>query len=138
MLKPKLQIIVAEDDVDDKLLLLDALSENLIDESKVVFAEDGEDLLNKLENADRIPTIIILDLNMPKKDGREALKEIKMNEKFKHIPVIVLTTSSSEVDVAMTYKEGGNTYFTKPRLYSDLVEMVGVIKKYWLEKALLA
>ncbi len=137
MLKQKLQIIIAEDDGDDKLLLLDAFTENFIDESNIVFAENGEELLIKLQSTNFNPTIIIMDLNMPKKDGREALREIKMDESLKHIPVIILTTSSSELDVKMTYKEGGSTYFTKPRLYSDLVEIVGVIKNYWLEKAIL-
>lgn len=138
MHKLNLQIIVAEDDADDQMLLLDAFSDNQIDGSKVFFAEDGEALLKKLKMMSPSPKLILLDLNMPKKDGRETLREIKMDKDLKHIPVIILTTSNADSDVIFTYREGGNTYFTKPKLYSDLVGFVGILKKYWLEKAVLS
>jgi len=130
-----LRIIVAEDDMDDKLLLQEALEENGISDQDLAFVENGDELIRMLEADFNRPTIVLLDLNMPKKDGREALREIKNNEMLKHIPIIVLTTSNSEEDIRLAYKEGSNTFFTKPALFNDLIEIVSIIKSYWLEKA---
>ncbi len=130
-----LSIIIAEDDADDRLLIQDALHENQIEKRQIIFAEDGEELLHLLKGNDYHPHIIFLDLNMPRKDGRQALKEIKSDENLKHIPVIIFTTSSSDEDIFNCYHEGSNTYFTKPARFQELVEIVKVIKSYWMEKA---
>lgn len=124
--------------MDDQLLLRDALRENGITSSDVIFVENGDELLTLLEDRHARPILVLLDLNMPKKDGREALREIKTSERHRHIPIVVLTTSSSEDDVRLAYRSGANTFFIKPPIFQDLVEIVRVIKLYWLEKAALA
>lgn len=131
-------ILVAEDDLDDKLLIQDAFEENGLGSMPIEYVENGDELLQVLNKNMQLPVLIFMDLNMPKKDGREALKEIKSSPRLKHIPVIVFTTSNSEDDIRMSYLHGVNTYFTKPALFSELVETVGIIKKYWLEKAALS
>lgn len=133
-----LKILIAEDDNDDKLLIQDALDDIGIKFEDTFYVSDGEELLNKLKIENNLPLLILLDLNMPIKDGRQALKEIKNSDLLKHIPVIIFTTSSSEEDIKISYKFGTNTYFTKPSLYSEMVEIMELIKKYWLEKARLA
>lgn len=133
-----IHLVIAEDDIDDRLLMADALNENGINMNSTVFAEDGDQLLKLLKGAKVLPDIIMLDLNMPKKDGREALKEIRADYTLKHIPIIVFTTSNSEEDIKLAYHEGGNTFITKPALYSELVDTLATIKKYWFEKAALA
>ncbi|UII30298.1 response regulator [Fulvivirga ulvae] len=128
-------IIIAEDDSDDRLLIEDALNENNIPSEKLIFVSDGEELMDRLKDKANQPAMVFLDLNMPKKDGRQALKEIKQDEKLKHIPIIVFSTSSSEEDIRTSYKNGVNTYFTKPSKYSDMLEIIAAVKAYWWEKA---
>ncbi|ELR69279.1 response regulator receiver protein [Fulvivirga imtechensis AK7] len=130
-------IIIAEDDADDRLLIEDALNENSIASSNLIFVRDGEELLQILQDNPQNPSIVILDLNMPKKDGRQALKEIKQNNDLKHIPVIVFSTSSSADDIRSSYKNGVNTYFTKPSKYTELVAIIATVKDYWWDKAAL-
>ena len=130
-------IVIAEDDADDQLLLHDALIENGLDSIRTSFVQDGQELLDLLVEDSQLPDIILLDLNMPRKDGRESLREIKANKNFSHIPIIVFTTSNNEEDIKYTYREGGSTYITKPALFSDLVDTLGTLKKYWFEKAVL-
>lgn len=131
-------IIIAEDDADDRLLIEDALNENNIDSKDLMFVDDGEALIEVLDSNTNSPCMVFLDLNMPKKDGRQALKEIKEDKRFKHIPVIVFSTSNSVDDIKTSYQNGVNTYFTKPSKYSDLVEILRTVKSYWWEKARLA
>ena len=131
-------VLIAEDDLDDQLLLQEALSENGIAARDVAFVGDGEELLERLAGIGRRPAIVLLDLNMPRKDGRETLREIKSNKSYSHIPVLILTTSNSEDDIRLSYKNGSNTFFVKPPLFRDLVEIIRVIKHYWLERAALA
>lgn len=131
-------IIIAEDDADDRLLIEDALNENNIDSKDLMFVDDGEALIELLDSNTNSPCMVFLDLNMPKKDGRQALKEIKEDKRFKHIPVIVFSTSNSVDDIKTSYQNGVNTYFTKPSKYSDLVEILRTVKSYWWEKARLA
>lgn len=133
-----LYIIIAEDDADDRLLLQDALVENGLTDIKTSFAEDGDELLSMLNGNNVLPDLIMLDLNMPRKDGRQSLREIKSDDQLRHIPIIIFTTSNSEEDIKYTYKEGGNTFITKPALFSDLVDTLATLKKYWFEKAVLA
>ena len=130
-------LVIAEDDVDDQLLLQDALVESGLDNIRINFVQNGEELLQLLDEQSHLPDLILLDLNMPRKDGRESLKEIKANKNLSHIPIIIFTTSNNEEDIKYTYREGGSTYITKPALFSDLVDTLGTVKKYWFEKAVL-
>jgi len=80
-----------------------------------------------------LPGLILLDLNMPRKDGREALKEIKANPQFRRIPIVVLTTSKAEEDILRSYDLGVNSYVTKPVTFKSLVELIKVLGQYWFE-----
>ena len=131
------RMIIAEDDLDDQLLIKEALLESGLKPDTIVFVQDGQALLNYLRTSESKPSLILLDLNMPKMDGREALREIKKDATFSHIPVVIFTTSKNEDDIQLTYRTGGNSFFTKPALFDDLVETMQVIKRYWFEKAVL-
>lgn len=130
-------ILLAEDDPDDRMLLQDAVSEGrLVNELRCV--EDGEDLMDYLHQRGRHaeaprPGLILLDLNMPKKDGREALREIKADPSLRQIPVVVLTTSKAEEDVFRSYDLGANSFVTKPVTFQSLVELMKTLNRYWLE-----
>ncbi|VUD58815.1 Response regulator rcp1 [Thalassocella blandensis] len=127
-------LIIADDDLDDQLLIKDALEQNGVDQKSVTFVENGEDLLSILNNSTKeLPSLILLDLNMPKKDGRETLIDLKKHERYKSIPVIIFSTSSIPEDIKVMYEHGANTFITKPSLYEDLVKTMGVVKSYWLE-----
>ena len=103
--------------------------------------EDGEELLDYLRRRGKYadpkesprPGLVLLDLNMPRKDGREALREIKSDPKLRDIPVVVLTTSKAEEDIARSYNLGVNSYITKPVKFSALVEVMKALGKYWFE-----
>ncbi|PAX53155.1 two-component system response regulator [Brunnivagina elsteri CCALA 953] len=134
------RILLADDDEDDCMLAREALAESrLLSELYVV--RDGEELLDYLYHRGKYanpkssprPGLILLDLNMPKKDGREALKEIKNDPKLKQIPVIVLTTSKAEEDIYHTYDLGANSFIIKPMDFESLVEVMRTIGKYWFE-----
>lgn len=137
-LKP-FSILVAEDDEDDYLLTLEALKEAGVS-SEVHWVKDGNETLEYLStvlegncgSSRQFPSLILLDLNMPKKDGREALEEIKSNPNFRKIPVIVMTTSSADSDITKSYDLGVNSFIQKPDRFHDLVEMVRVVVNYWL------
>jgi len=131
-------ILMAEDDPDDRVLARDALAEcGLADDLR--FVENGEELLDFLLQRGKYdaqtprPGLILLDLNMPVKDGREVLKEIKTNPALRQIPVIVLTTSRADTDIDRTYLLGANSYVTKPVRYESLVEVMRAICQYWLK-----
>src|ERR1044071_9999505 len=130
-------ILIAEDDPDDRVLTKEAFEESRL-LNEVYFVEDGEELINYLERKGEYaesprPNLILLDLNMPKKDGREALKEIKSNPDFRRIPIVVMTTSKAEEDIFRSYDLGVNSYVTKPVKFESLVETIKVIGKYWFE-----
>lgn len=135
-----LVILMADDDPDDRLLTEDALRECRL-ANPVRFVQDGEELMEYLERRGRytsassapMPGLILLDLNMPRKNGREALREIKASPLLRSIPVIVLTTSSSEEDIAAAYATGANSYISKPVTFEGLVEVMKRIRLYWLE-----
>lgn len=140
-------ILIAEDDPDDRLLALDAMEEASFSQHHIGFVNNGEELMDYLKkscasegNLDGpgLPLLILLDLNMPKKDGREALKEIKSHPDLKKIPVIILTTSQRQDDINQSYDLGANTYMLKPVTYEELVQLMGTIKRYWKEHALLS
>jgi CheY-like chemotaxis protein len=132
-------ILLAEDDPDDQLLVKRAFaSADLTTDLR--FVNDGEELLDYLyhragqsEETSPRPGLILLDLNMPKKDGREALREIKADPGLKHIPVIVLTTSNREEDIFQSYAMGASSYIVKPVVFSDLVEVIKTLETYWFQ-----
>ncbi len=134
------RILIADDDEDDLLLIADAFEEARLT-NPIDFVKDGEELMQYLRKEGQyagtddipLPGIILLDLNMPKKDGRTALKEIREDPKLHKIPIIVLTTSKSEEDILKTYDLGVNSFITKPVTFDRLVEVVRVLRKYWIE-----
>ncbi len=125
--------LIAEDDEDDYLLTLEALKDAGVDNA-VHWVKDGEALMEFLAR-DEIPPIglIILDLNMPRKDGREALREIKNHPRHRRLPVIVLTTSRAEADVAQSYDLGVNSFIRKPSRFHELVEVFRELSHYWFK-----
>lgn len=131
-------IVVAEDDEDDYLLITEAL--NGVDNiGGIHWTKDGEELLSYLdacEESDKArekkPSLIILDFNMPKKDGREALEEIKKHPERKKIPVIVLTTSQANSDIEQAYQLGANSFIQKPFKYVEFKSTMDALQKYWL------
>lgn len=133
-------ILIADDDPEDRMLAKDALEENRL-ANDLHFVEDGEELLDYLKNqgkySDNVnyprPGLILLDLNMPKMDGREALKEIKRDENLRLIPVVILTTSKAEEDILRSYNLGVNSFITKPVTFDALVEIMKTLSKYWFE-----
>ncbi len=135
-----IRILIADDDADDRMLIGDALEEARLN-NPVEFVEDGVELMEYLKHEGKyahltendLPGIILLDLNMPRKDGRTALKEIRENDDLRRIPIVVLTTSKSEEDILRTYNLGVNSFITKPVTFDKLVELAQVIGKYWIE-----
>ncbi len=135
-----LTILMADDDEDDRLLAKDALTESLI-RNRLEFVENGVQLVNYLlgvgEYADRaqypLPGLILLDLNMPLMDGREALASIKSNQHLRRIPVVILTTSKLEEDLIRGYDLGAASYITKPVTFEGLVDMMKTLGRYWIE-----
>ena len=132
-------ILLADDDEDDRLMTRDALRDARL-HNDLRFVVDGVDLMDYLYGRGRYtdgdhprPDLILLDLNMPRKDGREALAEIKGDPSLRKIPVVVLTTSKAEEDLVRTYDLGVNSFITKPVTFLGLVEVMKVFKRYWLE-----
>ena len=130
-------VIIADDDIDDRLLLTEALVENGVERDRIVLACDGEELLSVLALYAQSSSLVFLDLNMPKKNGLRVLEAMRANPTQRHIPVLVFTTSNSRSDILSSYDLGCNAYFEKPYSYSELVDMVGIIKAYWFQKATL-
>jgi two-component system response regulator len=134
-------ILVAEDDSDDRFLLQTAFKEKGFND-KVEFVENGVELLEYLTRVhddktgnNSYPYFILLDLNMPKKDGREVLKEIKQHPVFKKIPIIVFTTTRNENEIRRCYELGANTYIVKPVSFEGLLKVVENIRTYWSSTA---
>jgi CheY-like chemotaxis protein len=133
-------ILLADDDEEDRMLASDALEESRV-VNDLRFVEDGEELLDylfhrgKYSDPESSPTpgLILLDLNMPRKDGREALREIKANADLRRIPIVVLTTSKAEEDIYRTYDLGANSFITKPVSFEGLVAVMRDIGRYWIE-----
>jgi len=131
-------ILMAEDDLDDRLLARDALAECSLG-GDLRFVDNGEELIDyllqrgKFEAGASLPGLILLDLNMPLKDGREALREIKSHDSLRRIPVVVFTTSRADTDIALIYSLGANSFITKPVRYETLVEVMRTIGQYWLK-----
>jgi CheY-like chemotaxis protein len=133
-------ILIADDDEEDRMLARDALSEShLLNE--IHFAEDGEELLDYLNCRGKFtppaiaprPGLILLDLNMPKKDGREALREIKADPKLRQIPVVVMTTSKANEDVFASYDAGANSFIAKTVTFEGLIDVMKSLGRYWFQ-----
>jgi len=132
--------LMADDDPDDRLLIKEAFQESLISNS-IYFVEDGVELLDYLRWQDKFanpkdaptPDLILLDLNMPRKDGREALAEIKSDPRLRYIPVVVLTTSKAEEDIMRSYDIGAASYITKPVTFDGLVDAIRGLGQYWVQ-----
>lgn len=133
-------ILMADDDDDDFLLTQKALQQSKL-LNKLIRVKDGEELLDYLKrrgsfskNDDCVrPGVILLDLNMPRKDGREALKEIKTDPELQSIPVVVFTTSKAEEDIYKSYELGVNSFITKPVTFENLIEVMKTLGTYWFE-----
>lgn len=139
--KIPITILICDDDEDDRMLTQQALEDAHISNA-LRFVEDGEELMDYLYQRGRFsgetgsaprPGLILLDLNMPKMDGREALQRIKRDITLHDIPVVVLTTSGLDEDVIRSYRLGVNSFITKPVTFSGLVEAMNVLGRYWLE-----
>jgi len=131
-------ILMAEDDADDQLLVQEAFAECGVKE-QIRFVANGEELLDYLmgrgpyavaRTAPR-PGLILLDLNMPRKDGREALKEIRAHPGLRQVPIVVFTTSRADTDIRTVYELGANSFITKPARFEALVEVMKVLSQYW-------
>ncbi len=138
-LNPKRAVILmADDDDDDRLLARDALAECQVS-AELHCVENGEELLNYLLRRGPYldparsprPGLILLDLNMPRKDGRDALREIKLHPELRRIPVVVLTTSRADTDIERIYDLGANSFIAKPVSFHSLVEVMKALAGYW-------
>lgn len=133
-------ILMADDDADDRLLCQQALEESRV-LNDLRFVEDGEQLLDYLYRRGEYvdaeknprPGLILLDLNMPRKDGREALKEIKADPELRRIPIVVMTTSQAEEDIYRSYDLGANSFVTKPVTFDRLVDLMKALGHFWVE-----
>ncbi len=133
-------ILMADDDADDCLLVQEALRESK-QSHDLRIVRDGQQLLDYLRRRgeyQRVPAVpwpdlILLDLKMPRKDGREALSELKADPRLRSIPIVVLTTSTARDDIGFCYRMGENSYITKPATFSGLVDLLSTLSKYWFE-----
>jgi CheY-like chemotaxis protein len=138
--KEILPILMVDDDPDDRLLTEKALRTNRVI-NPILFLEDGEELVDYLRRHGKYegskqaprPCFILLDLNMPRMDGRKALEIIKSDPALRKIPVVILTTSQAEEDILKTYNLGANSFITKPIDFESLVSLMDSLKQYWLE-----
>ncbi|WP_137166673.1 response regulator [Salinimonas lutimaris] len=135
-----INILMADDDEDDRLLTLDALKESRV-LNNLYCVEDGVELLEFLRREGKYadpkdsprPSLILLDLNMPRMDGREALQEVKADPALRGIPVVILTTSKEEEDMLRGYDLGCASYITKPVNFEGLVDLMRTLGRYWIE-----
>ena len=137
-------VLIADDDYEDRMLIRDAFSENRF-RSDLRFVEDGEEVTNYLLRRDDYenpidsprPSLLILDLNMPKKDGCETLSFLRGHPEFRSIPVVVFTTSNAGEEVDRAYSLGANSFLTKPVSYTELCNMVNQLVQYWFQMVVL-
>lgn len=133
-----IHLLMADDDADDRQMTKEALEESRV-VNEIGFVEDGEQLMDYLHHRGKYasgtirPDLILLDLNMPRKDGREALAEIKGDPTLRQIPVVILTTSKAEEDIFRSYDLGVNSYVTKPVTFQGLVEVMRGLGCYWVQ-----
>jgi CheY-like chemotaxis protein len=135
-----IRIVVADDDADDRMMIRDAFEESKLG-NPIDFVEDGMELMEYLNREGKyanlagqpFPGFILLDLNMPRKDGRTALKEIKESAELHRIPIVILTTSKAEEDIIKTYNLGVNSFICKPVSFDKLVDIVKTVGHYWIQ-----
>jgi CheY-like chemotaxis protein len=135
-----IRIVVADDDADDRMMIRDAFEESKLG-NPIDFVEDGMELMEYLNREGKYanltgqpyPGFILLDLNMPRKDGRTALKEIKESAELHRIPIVILTTSKAEEDIIKTYNLGVNSFICKPVSFDKLVDIVKTVGHYWIQ-----
>lgn len=134
-MKSKHYILIVDDDADDREIIKDAFVAGSPDGYEYIFLENGDRLIEYLENTvqDGIPSLVLLDLNMPGKDGRETLRDLKSDKRYQSIPIIVFTTSSSTRDKITAYDLGANCFISKPDTFNKLVELTHSISKLWLQ-----
>lgn len=133
-------ILLADDDEEDRMLACDALAESRLS-NEIHCVVDGEDLMDYLRGRRKYappakaprPGLILLDLNMPKKDGREALHEIKSDPDLRNIPVVILTTSQADEDILATYESGASSFISKPISFEGMVNLMKGLGRYWFE-----
>lgn len=133
-------ILIAEDDADDQLLIRDALQESGC-RNPIRFVNDGEELLEYLRHHGNYtdpalypkPGLIVLDLNMPRMDGREALGQIKHDRGLRQIPIIILSTSTAQEDIRNAYDLGANSFLGKPGRFDELVALISKFNSFWLD-----
>ena len=140
MPETEITILMADDDQGDRRLTQEAFQQHRI-QHRLKFVENGEQLIDYLlqqgefaapDDSPR-PSLILLDLNMPRKNGSEALQEIKSHPQLRRIPIVILTTSKAEEDIARAYDLGANSFITKPMTFDGLAKVVEVLSKYWLD-----
>ncbi len=132
-----LSILMAEDDADDRILLSDAFRDSGVDVA-LEFVPDGVELMARLQRLlddphSKLPDLLLLDLNMPRMDGREALHAIREHAGLKHLPVIVLTTSRAQLDILASYRLGANSFVTKPNRFDDLISVLRSLQSYRMD-----
>ena len=135
-----IRLLMADDDTDDCALTKDALEESRL-LNTISFVHDGEELMDYLlhrrnygaDGTSARPDLILLDLNMPRKDGREAIKEIRGHRSLRLIPIVVLTTSKAEEDILRSYDLGASAFITKPVTFAGLVEVMKSLGRFWFE-----
>jgi CheY-like chemotaxis protein len=126
-----LTILVAEDDSDDRDLTRDAFAASKVTHA-LQFVANGEDLLEQIESGE-LPALILLDLKMPRMDGHQTLTALKSDVRLRHIPVVMLTTSHADADVARSYELGASSFITKPSTFEEFIVAVDTFGKYWLD-----
>ena len=126
-------ILLVEDNPDDEALMLRALKKNNI-ANEIVVAHDGQEALDFLaaRPAEQLPELVLLDLKLPRLDGLEVLKRMRADERTKHVPVVVLTTSTEQRDIVSSYEFGANSFVQKPVDFSEFVEATRQLGTYWL------
>ncbi|MBD2753104.1 response regulator [Spirosoma validum] len=129
-MKTFFNVLIVDDDEDDQFLIKSAFLKNS-SQFNLRFATDGTDVLEKIENTQFLPDLILLDLNMPVMNGFDVLKHLKSSTLYRHVPVIILTTSANESDINQSYELGANTFITKPINHQDLVDLAEQIRLYW-------
>lgn len=137
-----IDILIVEDNPGDARLITEVLNDNKIYNS-LYLVNDGVEAMNFLRNEGKFrdvpkPDLIILDLNLPKKDGREVLAEIKASEDYRHIPVVVMTISQAEEDILKSYKLHANCYITKPIDLNEFIKVIKSIEDFWFSIVRLA
>lgn len=137
-----LPILIADDDEDDRFLIKAAFEE-CGSTIPLFFVQDGLELMQYLNNENaytdasvyKQPSLILLDLNMPKKDGREIIQEMRSNSNFKAIPIVVLSTSNAPSDIKTCYELGANSFITKPSSFEGLLEIIKNLQQFWFVTA---